>query len=105
MATSPKTLRICEKGHRYYKSSDCPTCPTCEEELKPDSVFLSLLASPARRALEHEGITTLEKLADFSEREILQLHGMGPRSMPILRNALQLQGLSFKPDDQKKTRS
>ncbi len=27
-----KTLRMCEKGHEYYKSSDCPTCLTCEKE-------------------------------------------------------------------------
>jgi hypothetical protein len=24
------TLRICDKGHQYYKSSDCPICPVCE---------------------------------------------------------------------------
>ncbi|MGG6313975.1 RNA polymerase alpha subunit C-terminal domain-containing protein [Paenibacillus macerans] len=96
MADSQKTLRICEKGHRYYKSSDCPTCPKCEQERKPDTGFLSLLANPARRALEHEGITTLQQLASYSEREILRLHGMGPRSMPILRDALQSQGLSFR---------
>lgn len=27
-----KTLRTCKKGHRYYKSSDCPVCPACEKE-------------------------------------------------------------------------
>jgi predicted RecB family nuclease len=97
MNNSQKTLRVCEKGHRYYKSSDCPTCPTCEQELKPDTGFLSLLSNPARQALEHEGITTLQKLSSFTEREILRLHGMGPRSMPILRDALQSQGLLFKP--------
>jgi len=96
MAASRKSLRICEKGHRYYKSSDCPTCPVCEYESRPATGFLALLSSPARRALEHEGITTLQKLSHFTEREILQLHGMGPRSMPILRDALHSQGLSFK---------
>ncbi|MFB5660353.1 RNA polymerase alpha subunit C-terminal domain-containing protein [Alteribacillus sp. HJP-4] len=95
MAPSKKTLRICDKGHKYYKSSDCPTCPKCEQEKKPDTGFLSLLSSPARSALEHEGITSLQKLSAYTEREILQLHGMGPRSMPILRNELQSQGLAF----------
>jgi len=32
MATSEKELRTCDKGHKYYKSSDCLTCPTCEQE-------------------------------------------------------------------------
>ncbi|PYI57278.1 hypothetical protein DLM86_02215 [Paenibacillus flagellatus] len=63
---------------------------------KPESEFLSLLAAPARRALEHNGITTLQRLSTYSEKDILQFHGMGPKSLPILRKALQENGLSFK---------
>ncbi|KFN02644.1 hypothetical protein D0U04_21190 [Bacillus clarus] len=96
MVTSEKTLRTCEKGHEYYKSSDCPTCPICENEKKPKSGFLSLLSSPARRALEHHGITTIEELSQYSEKEILKLHGIGPASLPKLRAALEEKGLSFK---------
>ncbi|WP_410768472.1 RNA polymerase alpha subunit C-terminal domain-containing protein [Fontibacillus sp. BL9] len=91
-----KTLRTCLKGHQYYKSSGCPTCPICEKEIKPDSGFLSLLSAPARRALEHHGILSLQELSKYSEKEILQFHGMGPASLPKLRTALQNQGLSFK---------
>lgn len=88
--------RTCPKGHRYYKSSDCPTCPVCEEERKPKDGFLSLLAAPARRALENNGITTLKKLSGFSEEDVLKFHGMGKASLPKLRAALAEQGLSFK---------
>lgn len=95
--SNKKTLRICEKGHRYYKSTDCPTCPQCEKEKKPQEGFLSLLSSPARSALvEYLGIDNLDKLAQYSEKEILSLHGMGKASMPILRKALEEKGLSFK---------
>lgn len=90
------TLRICKKGHRYYKSSDCPTCPVCEQERKPHKGFLASLSAPARRALENAGIKTLSDLSKKSESEILQLHGMGPGSIPKLRKALQSEGLSFK---------
>ncbi|WP_195575541.1 RNA polymerase alpha subunit C-terminal domain-containing protein [Paenibacillus sp. 1001270B_150601_E10] len=93
---SASNLKICSKGHQYVKKSDCPTCPICEQERKPSNGFLSLLSAPARRALEHQGITTLQQLSSYSEKEILALHGMGPASMPKLRNALQEQGLSFK---------
>jgi hypothetical protein len=96
MTTSKKSLRICNKGHKYYKSSDCPTCPICEQELKPDNGFLSVLSAPARRALENNGITTLRQLSNYSEVEILHFHGMGPGSLPKLRTALQTNGLSFK---------
>jgi predicted RecB family nuclease len=92
----PKTTkRTCPKGHDYYKSSDCPTCPVCEEERKPKDGFLSLLPAPARRALESKNITSLNELSKFSEDDILNLHGMGPSSIPRLRKALEEKGLSF----------
>ncbi|MDM5333802.1 RNA polymerase alpha subunit C-terminal domain-containing protein [Ureibacillus composti] len=94
--TKPENLRTCKNGHNYYKSSDCPTCPTCENMRKPENGFLSLLSAPARRALENNGITSLEQLSTYSESEILQFHGMGPASLPKLKNALQENGLSFK---------
>jgi hypothetical protein len=96
MTNSKKSLRICQSGHKFYKSSDCPTCPICEREATPDSGFLSLLSAPARRALENNGITSLEQLSAYREKEILQFHGMGPSSLPKLRTALESNGLSFK---------
>ncbi|MED1203351.1 RNA polymerase alpha subunit C-terminal domain-containing protein [Heyndrickxia acidicola] len=96
MTNSEKNLRICNKGHKYYKSTDCPTCPICEQERKPEHGFLSLLSAPARRALENNGITSLQKLSTFSEKEILQFHGMGPASLPKLRSALKEMGLAFR---------
>jgi DNA-directed RNA polymerase alpha subunit len=93
-----KTLRTCDKGHKYYKSSDCPTCPFCEREKKPTTGFLSRLVSPARNALLYNGIKTLKTLSTYSEKEVLKFHGMGPSTIPILREALKEEGLSFKND-------
>ncbi|MBK6976761.1 MAG: hypothetical protein IPH28_06270 [Cytophagaceae bacterium] len=90
------SLRICEKGHRYFKSSDCPVCPQCDSEKKPDSGFLSKLVAPARRALENAGLNTLEKLSGYSEKEILNLHGIGKSSIPVLKLELEKAGLGFK---------
>ena len=90
------SLRTCAKGHQFNKTSDCPTCPICENERKPKDGFLSILAAPARRALENKGIKTLKQLSKFSEEEILNLHGMGPASIPKLRSALEAEGLTFK---------
>ena len=89
-----KTLRTCDKGHQY--DTDCPSCPICEQERKPDSGFLARLSAPARRALETKGITTLQQLSQFSEKDILKYHGMGPASLPKLKAALDEEGLSFK---------
>lgn len=101
MGTSKKTLRTCKKGHQYYKSTDCPTCPVCEKEKKPSEGFLSRLSSPARNSLLNNlGIDTLEKLSTYTEKEILNLHGMGKASMPILRKALEEKGLKFKDESE-----
>ena len=89
------TLRTCQNGHQYYKSSDCPTCPICETERKPMEGFISLLGAPARRALENAGITTLVLLSKYSEKDILKLHGIGKSTIPILKQQLENAGLKF----------
>ncbi|RBP89924.1 RNA polymerase alpha subunit [Cytobacillus firmus] len=93
--TADKSLRVCEKGHKFYKSSECKSCPTCDKENKPESGFLSKLSAPARNALVHQGIDTLNKLSKYTEKEILKIHGIGPASLPIMRTSLKEEGLSF----------
>lgn len=91
-----KTLRTCPNGHEFHKSSDCPVCPICEQEQKPMHGFTALLSAPARRALENNGISSLEQLSALSEADLLKFHGMGKASLPALRAALDSKGLSFK---------
>ena len=91
-------LKTCPKGHEFYKTSDCPTCPLCEQERKPGDGFLSLLSAPARRALETKGIKTVHQLSQCSKKEILNFHGIGKASLPIFLEALEKEGLSFRND-------
>jgi len=98
MATTKKTLRTCPKGHQYYKSTDCPTCPVCEAAKKPEEGVLSLMGAPARRALEGAGIRTEKELSRWSEKDLLKLHGFGKSSLPKLREALKAKGLSLRED-------
>ena len=91
-----KSSRLCPNGHHYVKSSDCPVCPICEQERKPDSGFLSVISAPARRALENAGIKTLKQLSNCSEQELLKLHGFGPASIPKLKSLLANSGLKFR---------
>jgi len=56
------------------------------------------IGSPATRALEAAGYTTLKQLTTITESDIAQLHGMGPKALGILREALKAQGFSFKQD-------
>lgn len=91
-----KTKKICAAGHTFYKSSDCPVCPICAANEQRGDHFLSRLAAPARRALENAGVTTLAQLSALSEKELLQLHGMGKASLPLLRQILAENGRQFK---------
>ncbi|HRE75562.1 MAG TPA: RNA polymerase alpha subunit C-terminal domain-containing protein [Flavobacteriales bacterium] len=95
MATK-KNEKTCENGHTFHKSSDCPVCPICEAIRKPQDHFLSLIAAPARRALERENIKTLKDLSQYTEKELLALHGMGKSTLPKLKQLLEQAGLSFK---------
>lgn len=91
--------KICSEGHAFNKSSDCPTCPRCEQERRPtDSSFLSQVSAPARRALDREGITSLVKLSKYSALELLSLHGVGPGTIPRLTKALAVEGLRLKDE-------
>ena len=94
-----KILKTCKNGHQFYKSSDCPTCPICEEERKPIDNFLSLLGAPARRALENNDVMTLEQLSKYTEKEILSLHGTGNSTIPKLEKLLSENKLNFKKVD------
>lgn len=91
-----KSRRTCPKGHQYYKSSDCPICPVCEQLRKPENGFLARLAAPARRALGALGISELEQLCAFSENQISSLHGIGPSALKTLKSAMRDQALNFK---------
>jgi predicted flap endonuclease-1-like 5' DNA nuclease len=53
------------------------------------------LAKPAQRALAGADILTIEQLAKWSEKDLMDLHGMGPKAMGQLREALNEKGLSF----------
>lgn len=51
--------------------------------------------APARRALATAGYTRLVQLTSVGEAELLQLHGVGPKAIRLLREALAAQGLAF----------
>lgn len=58
-----------------------------------DSDLPATFGAPARRALIHAGITRVDQLSRVSERELLKLHGVGPRAVRLLRDILAERGL------------
>jgi hypothetical protein len=61
-----------------------------------DATDLPKLAALARRALLAAGYTRLEQLTEVSEAEVMELHGMGPNALRVLRAALEERGRSFR---------
>ncbi|GAA1499199.1 DNA-binding protein [Paeniglutamicibacter kerguelensis] len=53
---------------------------------------LPKIGAPATGALKADGITTLEQAAARGEKELLAMHGVGPKAIRILREALQENG-------------
>ena len=54
------------------------------------------IGNPATRALVGAGITTLDQVAERTTAELLALHGVGPRAIRILEEALAAKGRLFK---------
>lgn len=56
---------------------------------------LPKIGRPANRALLTIGVTTLDGVAAMGEAELLALHGVGPRAIRLLREALEQKGSSL----------
>ena len=53
------------------------------------------IGRPPAQALELIGITTLEQVAGHSEKDLLALHGIGPKAIRILRQELEARGMQL----------
>ncbi|GAA3292986.1 DNA-binding protein [Dactylosporangium vinaceum] len=57
---------------------------------------LPKLGAPATRALHGAGYTSLRQLAGVARTDLATLHGMGPKALGILTEALRRHGLSLR---------
>lgn len=62
---------------------------------QPPEHDLPRTSQPASRALASAGYHRLEQLTTVRASELLRLHGMGPKAIRILREALAERGWSF----------
>jgi hypothetical protein len=53
------------------------------------------IGAPATRALTAAGYTELRQLANVPVAELRKLHGVGPRALRLLQEALEQHGLSL----------
>ena len=55
------------------------------------------IGAPVIRALASIGVTRIDQLAEQSRTELLGLHGVGPRALRIIDEALAARRLSMRP--------
>lgn len=61
-----------------------------------ETEFPQSIGRVAWRELAVHGLTRFTQLADRSERELLSIHGVGPKAVRILREELRSRGLRFR---------
>jgi len=64
-----------------------------------EAPFPAGVAKPAQRALASIGVTRLDQITRFSRSELGELHGMGPKALRLIEEALRAQGKSLAKDD------
>ncbi len=87
-----------------------PATHVCERVTGPDArqdadrldasireAFPAGISRPALRALASAGYANLVDLALGSDDDVASLHGMGPKAMGLLRQALHATGRTFRP--------
>ena len=53
------------------------------------------IGAPAFRALDSMGIRNISQLANYTEDQLLQLHGFCPKALLLIKEALVKKGLTF----------
>lgn len=64
-------------------------------ELSPLPFDYPGMSQPARRALQHAGYRTLGQLSKATEKQLLALHGFGPKGLRVIKAELKAQGKSL----------
>ena len=60
------------------------------------AAFPAGMSGPSLRALSTAGIRSMEELTSWTEKDLGALHGMGPKGIRTLRDALAASGRGFR---------
>ncbi|GGC53637.1 hypothetical protein IEU95_09890 [Hoyosella rhizosphaerae] len=65
-------------------------------DFRPVGDLPDAIGKTAARELSLNGITSLQQVADHSKKELLAIHGVGPKAIAILEEALTSRNLKYK---------
>ncbi len=79
----------------YRSSGPSGRTGTIQAMTSPDAGLPGNIGAPATRALTAAGYTRLSQLANVPAAELAKLHGVGPKALRLLQDALQEHGMSL----------
>lgn len=65
-------------------------------DVRPVGDLPDAIGKTAARELSNNGISSLRQVAAHSKKELLAIHGVGPKAIAILGDALAATGLDYK---------
>lgn len=65
-------------------------------DVRPVGDLPHAIGKTAARELSLHGITSLAQVADHTKQELLAIHGVGPKAIAILGEALAARGLAYR---------
>jgi hypothetical protein len=65
-------------------------------DVRPVGDLPDEIGKTAARELAANGITSLQQVASHSKKELLAIHGVGPKAIAILADALAERGLDYR---------
>jgi predicted flap endonuclease-1-like 5' DNA nuclease len=65
-------------------------------DIRPVGDLPNEIGKTAARELSCNGIDSLEQVAAHSSQELLAIHGVGPKAIAVLEEALAAKGLQYK---------
>ncbi|MCC5969044.1 MAG: hypothetical protein JJU15_03780 [Pararhodobacter sp.] len=63
--------------------------------IRPVGDLPGTIGKTAARELSHHGIDSLDRMASHSKKQLLAIHGVGPKAIRILGESLAQNGLDF----------
>ncbi len=65
-------------------------------DVRPVGDLPYAIGKTAARELSLNGITSLQQVSEHSKKELLAIHGVGPKAIRILEEALAAKGLAYR---------
>lgn len=64
-------------------------------DVRPVGDLPDAIGKTAARELSNHGITSLRQVAEHTKKQLLDIHGVGPKAVAILGEALAAKGLGY----------